>query len=653
MFLMVFSMYSCVTPGQESFNQGQGLDRQNRLEEAISLYEDAVAKEPDNKEYRATLDKARDMMASVRMDKAKSLLEVKPVTIDRLKSAQYEADKAQKYRPDSDEVRRLLSGIKSDMDRLSKRAGELYISSGKAAETNDWLAAVKGLREIKTFYPDYLDLPIKLGITESSAINYYLKEAGKLKADDDWGKALSMLETAANIQPDNSEITSMIKEAKQKNSAAYYLSKAEEAAKSADWSTVMKFTDKARNAGASGEANKKIDGLRQQASGYFIAKAEDALAARHLYTAYNHVMSAINLRPETRREQKGEDFILQLANAMVAAGDKYEGSGSLGNAYVWYDKASKLMPGRREFLSKVQSAKDKIKVRVVKKIAIMDFSPPSTNPDAGKIMTDSLLAHLTKNAGSEVKILARDVLGSILKEIELGQAGLSDIESAKKAGKLKGVDVFIGGSVLLYNIENNKTESQKMVNAVMGNKSVPNPEYQDWLAKHPRPTDEEQKSAPSRTINEEIRETLKYKVGMQKKTSSVSVSFRVIDVEEGEVKITKKLDKRKEAEGTYQEGMEFAGIPYKALEIVSDTELMGQVVDSAVAELGYEVLSRFQNLQVDYFKDAELASKKGDYEKAIEKYVDAMHVEELKVISSPVSQNSRKEVEQMLKQLGL
>jgi hypothetical protein len=189
----------------------------------------------------------------------------------------------------------------------------------------------------------------------------------------------------------------------------------------------------------------------------------------------------------------------------------------------------------------------------------------------------------------------------------------------------------------------------KMVNAVVGKKSVPNPAYQVWTAVHRTPTDEELRRAPPVTMEEEIREIVRYKVATQKKTATVSVSFRVIDVEEGEVVITKTLKNKKDVMDTYSEGVEFANIPFKELKLPADSEILEQVVEAAISELGYGVLSRFQNLQILYTNNAEMLKKKGDLESAIEKYVDAIHIEEVKNISTQISENARREIEQDLK----
>lgn len=652
-FISALFVYGCASSGKQTFEQGQELAKVNRIEEALSLYEDAVRQEPDNQEYKDTLKQARELLVKKYLDKARSFTDARPLTFDILRNAQNMVDKASKISPDNEDAAKLSAGIKSEMDALTKKAELLYSSATKAIETNDWVAAIEKLREIKTFYPAYLDLPVKLTLAENSSVEYYLKEAEKLKAAEDWGGVIRVLALAREIQPNNAELEARAKEAQEKHKPEHYLSMADDAAKNNDWENVMNFINKVKVFPLNGETIRKTEQLKLQASAFFMNKAEENFSGKHLYPAYVNLQSALNLRPEIRKDQKTAEFIEQMINAMIAVAEPYESGGQLGNAFVWYEKALKLSSGRREILAKTQSLKDIIKQKVVKKIAIMDFTSPSNSPDAGRIMTDSLLSYLTKNSSGDVKILARDVLGALLKEIELGQAGLYDIESAKKAGKLKGTDVFIFGSVLQYNVEKNIDEGYKVVSAVVGKKTHPNQAYQNWVSSHPQPDAEELKTAPPQYIDEEIRETIKYKVANHKKTASVNVSFRVIDVEEGEVVITKTLKNKKEAEDTYSEGVDFANIAYKALKLPSDTELFEQVVESSVADLGYEVLSRFQNLQVLYSNSAEILKKKGEFLRAIEKYVDAIHVEEVKNVSSPVSENARKEIEQILISLSI
>ena len=75
-------------------------------------------------------------------------------------------------------------------------------------------------------------------------------------------------------------------------------------------------------------------------------------------------------------------------------------------------------------------------------------------------------------------------------------------------------------------------------------------------------------------------------------------------------------------------------------------------MESVIAELGYAVLSRFQNLQVLYSNSAETLKGKGDPELVIERYMDAITAEEVKNSPSQISEKARNEIEVQLKALS-
>ena len=644
----------CVTPGTESFNLGQELARSNRLEEAIAMYEDALAKEPQNPEYAESLRKAKEALSGKHLEKAKTLFAQTPVTYDRAMSAYQEADKAARIAPDNRQAAALKSDIKSELDKLGKKAEAMYSEAMKANERNEWTEGVKKLRELNKFYPNYLDAASKLRRAEDNGVAYYLKEAEKSKKTEDWENTVKALTSAQEISPDRPEVVEGLKAAKLKHNADYYLKKAEEYTKANDWDMAMTFAQKASGFGMQADANKKIAMIKLQAAQHYVNQCGQFLSEKRLYSAYDSAIKAMTYDPSVKKDPISANVISQLLGAMAEKAAFYDNQGQLGNAFVWYDKIMGIDPNYQDIFFKVQTTRDKIRQRVIRKIAIMDFTPPTGSPDAGKIITDSLLAYITTHASSDVKILARDVLGAILKEIELGQAGLYDIESAKKAGRLQGTDVFIFGSVLNYNVDKNVSEGYKTVNVVIGKKSTPNPAYQMWLfSQKGGPSAEEQRNAPPATIDEDIRETFKYKVGTERKRSTVGVSFRVIDLEQGEVVITKTIKKSQEIKDDFSEGVESANIKYKALDMMSDSELLEKVTQEVVAELSHEVLSRFQNLQTQYFNLGETYKKKREYERAIEKYSDAVHLEEMKNISSPLSDSAKKEIELLLRQTAL
>jgi hypothetical protein len=232
----------------------------------------------------------------------------------------------------------------------------------------------------------------------------------------------------------------------------------------------------------------------------------------------------------------------------------------------------------------------------------------------------------------------------------MGQAGVYDIESAKKAGKLKGTDIFIFGSVLQYNVEKQTSEGQKMTNVVVAKKLVPNPTYQMWLMSQKGTSSDP--NAPPATIEEEIRETVRYKVGTEKKRAFIRVSYRLIDVEGGEVIATRNIQKVKEVSDDFSEGIPQANIPYDPLSNPADTELLDQVTQEIVTELGKQVLGYFSSPQTLYMRTGESLAKKREYEKAVEKYIDAITLEEMKNISGALTTRANREIDLMMNTLA-
>ncbi|HEY5512476.1 MAG TPA: CsgG/HfaB family protein [Geomonas sp.] len=640
----------CATPGKESYRIGLELEQQNRLEESVSLLEEAVVKASGNSEYSEACQRVKSVLISQHLNRAKAVLDSKPLTFGQLQQASSSVEKALKLSRDDKEAVQLNDEIGRQMNEMIQASEKLNIAANIAIEAKEWKYAIDSLKEVQGFYPAYPGLSAKLITTADDAVAYYLNEAESYKNAEDFPAAINMLILGKGIQPSSQRIAEVLSELRSMNSPESHLTKAAEFAKQNEWEKTLAHIKKARAQNPGADIIARMDKLQNDGAAFFMEKSLRYSVEADIYGAYENLSSAIDLKADIGQDPKYAEFVVKLNTALQERADAYESAGKLGNALAWYGKAHHLAGGgQRGLFAKIQALRDKIRQRVVKKIAIMDFTSPASTPDAGRLVTDSLLSNLTKNASGDVKIFARDVLGALLKEIELGQAGLYDIQSAKKAGKLKGTDILIFGNVNQCSVEKSVEDGLKMVNAVVGKKSVVNPAYQAWLAANPKPSKQAIEGAPPQLNEEEVREIVKYKVATHKKNANVIISFRLIDVEEGEVVLSKKLTNNELAVGTYSEGVEFAGIPFKELKLPSDSAMLEQVVEKTIAELGYGVLSRFQNLQIVYANSAEMQKKKGDYEGSIEKYVDATLVEEVKNIATQISENSRNEIDRLLK----
>jgi curli biogenesis system outer membrane secretion channel CsgG len=587
-------LWGCATPGQESFNQAQEFLKQNRLEESIARLEQAIVLEPKQLEYKKALEEAKTLL----------------------------------------EKRRL--------EEKQRRADGLFAEAAKAEAAGDWVQSVRIQKEIKSFYPGHPDLAARLTRAETQGVSYYRKNADKAKTTEDWGEVARNLTLAREIAPGQPDVIAGLQEADAKDTPTYYLSRVETLSRQNAWDRALVFIRRAAATDRDGAYAPQILSFKLAAAQFYVNRA--GREKRRLYPAYTTVM----MLSDAKDDPQVRVLIDQLLTLMYTQAEAYETSGQIGNAYTWYDRVSRMRSEYKEVFTKLQNLKDRLRERVVKKIAVMDFTSPSSNAEAGRIVTDSLLSYLTTNATSDVKILARDVMGTLLKEIEMGQSGLYDIESAKKAGKLKGTDVFIFGSVLQYNVEKQTSEGQKTTNIVVAQKSAPNPSYQMWLmTQKGTPTEADMKNAPPPTIQEEIRETVKYKVGTEKKRAFVRISYRLIDVEGGEVIVTKNLQKAKEVSDDFSEGIAMANIPYDPLQLPADTELLDQVTQEIVSDLGKQVIEYFSSPQTLYVRAGEALVKKREYEKAVEKYVDAIILEEMKNITGPLSTRMTRDIDEV------
>lgn len=648
--IVMLLVTGCVTAGKDSFDIARQLEQQKRLEDALPMYEDALSKDSANPEYRAALAGVRSRLARQILESASEQLNVTPLKYDNLRNAQGYLDKALKVDPDNVEARSMADSLKGQMDQMLKKAETSYSSAMKALEAKNWLSALEQLKEIRLYYPGYLDLAVKIATTENGAISFFLKEADRYKASDDVDALVKSLESALAVQPGNQQIAAALKDAKSKNTATANVEKAERFAGENRWDRVPVYLKRAQGLGPNAAEKERIGKLYADGGVKLMEKATADLDKKALYSAYVDTMIAFDFNPAVFKSSAADDLRRQLVAQMTAKADELDAAGYIGLALYWTECAYKVSGSQKELYQKIQGLKDKVRQRVIKKIAIMDFNPPANNPDAARLVTDSLLSYMTRNASGDVKILARDVLGALIKEIEMGQAGLYDIESAKKSGKLKGTDVFIFGSLLQYAVEKNVEEGQKMVIAKVGIDREPNPQYSAWMANNPRPSEDDRRYAPPAFIEKDKTETIRYKVATHRKTANVTISFRVIDVESGEVVITKTLKSKKEATGTYSEGVDIAGIPYQKLDLPQDSDLLEKAVDEAISDLGHQVLSRFQNLQETYLNTAEVLKKKGDTEPVAEKYMDAVVTEEVKNIKSPITENARRGMDLLLKQ---
>jgi curli biogenesis system outer membrane secretion channel CsgG len=329
--------------------------------------------------------------------------------------------------------------------------------------------------------------------------------------------------------------------------------------------------------------------------------------------------------------------------------EKYVEKELWGNALVWYQKVESLNQNYPELYEKMRDVREeRIKRRIKKSIAVFDFTSPSNDKDAGRIAADKLVAYLYQKASLDLRIIERENLQNILREMQLGQSGLVDVKSAQTVGKMRGIDTFIMGNVLKYLSTRSDNSSMEQVKVLVDEEDVRNPEFSDWLIMHPRPTEEDMKTAPPRTIKKRNYQFISYKKGAVKVVALFDISYKLVDTATGENVFTNTIPGRLIKEDKYQDGVPVANIPYDPLEIQTESEVLGELTDQKISEMGQSVLKHFQSLEIEYYNQGQQHQKNRRFDMAIEKYVDAVYDEKLKGISTPVSQNALNSIDQLI-----
>jgi len=102
-------------------------------------------------------------------------------------------------------------------------------------------------------------------------------------------------------------------------------------------------------------------------------------------------------------------------------------------------------------------------------------------------------------------------------------------------------------------------------------------------------------------------------------------------------------------EDRYQDEVPMANIPYDALDLPSELEVLDELSNAKAAQVppGKNVLKHFQSLEVEYFNEAQVQVKRRRYEQAVEKFMDAIFDEKLKRITTPITLKSQDIIEKL------
>lgn len=646
-FLVLFFALLWACAVSESFKIGRDMARDKRWDEAIAYYEKALKESPDNSEYKEALDVAKRESAKVHFEKAKNAMERLPrhdlPAIDRVMK---EADAALALDPGNAEISSFHAGLVKKKVELQGAIKSLYAQAEIDLKKEDWPAAVSSLKKINEIFPSYEDIGDKLALAyqQSSRINYRL--GLDLAKKEEWKGAAIAFKAVLDMNPNYYDTKKLYAEAKSKDNIEYFLAEASKAEASRNLERAILMYERALEYDpARPDIKNRLKSDLDKAGQNCFDEAMASIRSGKLSRASRKMQAAKTYSPALQNNPLYREMSSSLISKLMLRGDSYSERGKWANALLWYQKVEAIDPNHANIFFKVQEVKDNIKKRIRKSIAVFDFKSPSNNKDAGKIIASKLITYLYRNASGDVRIIERENLESILKELQLGQTGLVDVDTVQKVGKMGGIDTFIMGDVLRFTTEYRDYPSNNQVKVLVDEEDIHNPAFSDWLLAHPRPTEEELKTAPPRTMKKKNFQFVSYKSGYARISTSLETSYKLIDTRSGENLFANTVAGKLAREGKYQDGVPLANIPQKVLEIPTELDVLDELTNLKVTEMGQSILKHFQNLEIEYFNAGQQQNKRRNSEEAVERFTDAIFDEGLKSIKTPVTQNSRETID--------
>lgn len=631
----------------EVYKIGQDMMAQNRPDEAIGYFEQALKEDPESQEVKNALTRARESAAKLHYTKARKTLETTPeLTMAAMEQVVKGAEQALKMDPKNIEIVAFHRTVQEKMKTLQEQLKSLYTQAEQDIAKEDWLAAMAKLRQINRIFPNYEETGSRLAKVEQEGARYFYQQGLQLGAQDDWNMAAKAFKSALEINPRYMDAGKLYEEAKNKDNPQYYEDEAKKAADTGNWIRAIAMMEKALEYHPdNADLGNRLDQTKQKAAKINFDEAVKQIGAGSLYGAVKRMDMARTYLPSLRGEAAYKAALKDLTNKLLERADKYQERELWGNALIWLQKAELMNPNQPELFQKLIDVKDRINRRIRKSVAVFDFGSPSNNRDAGRIVADKLIAYLHKNASGDLRIIERENLQSILREMQLGQTGIVDIKSAQTVGKMRGIDTFIMGNVLHYAAKMTDNPSTAQVKVLVDEEDVANPDYQTWLIIHQRPTVEELKTAPPRTIKKRNYQFVSYRQGVAKVNAIFEISYKLVDTLSGENIFTNTIAGRTTKEDKYQDAVPMANIVHDPLELPTETEVLDDLTNTKVTEMGQSVLKHFQSLEKVYFDEAQVLQKRRNFESAIEKYTDAIYDEKLKGITTPISQKAQEQID--------
>ncbi|MDM8553269.1 CsgG/HfaB family protein [Desulfococcaceae bacterium HSG7] len=647
----ILSLLACMA-GKKQFDIGMELQKVAKYEEAVAYLEMALQLEPQNKQYQQMLTDVKMEWINQLVSRGFEALKAQTsLTIMDIDKAQASLVQARHINTDSQNVKDFAAELQKIRQVFLSDIKQSYTQAKQYLNDEKWLQAYFDFQQLENRFPGYEDTSTLLNQVANEGAKAYYEQARGVFEQYNFKDAIPFLRKALSIKADYRPARELLELAEKRDNKAYFSAQAQNLVGKQKWDQALFMLTEALTYEP---LNQKLQDhkhrIQTRAGNFYIQNAWSELNAGQLKKAMEHYQQAkkYSMYPSNSEIDKLQTELCSMASYIA---ESFKEQGKLGSAWYWYKQIGAVNPEYPQISYLTQEMEDNIKQRVMKSIAVFDFSSPSDHQDAGIIVADNLITYLFKNSSGDIKILERENLKSILEEMQPGQIGVVSQNNAKEMGRLYGIDVAIMGSVLLFKVDSSTTESAKTVSYQIGERIEDNIDFLNWKAKHPNPDEDAVAKAPEAKIKVPVIVEKEYIVAHHKKIALIQVSFQIVDVITGENILIKTIEREQMAEDEASAGLAEASVKFDPMEIPTDTELLQNLADKVVDELGDEVLKPIHNMEKTYFQDGKQLMWRGDNPEAIESFINAIFDEKIKQIKdSPLTASAMKHLDEIFRE---
>ncbi len=636
--------------GKADFEVGQTLSGQQKWDEAIRAYEQALQKEPDNAQYRVALAQARAGAAQEQLRSATAVAGTMAQLPEVDRGLQV-IERALRYDAQHAPSLAFQARLRDRRAALVAEIERRLVEGRGFAQREEWTQAEQAAIRVLAIDPGNAAAARQRQEAVRGAIEKSLRLAGQAEAAEEWREAARYLEEALAREPNNETIQARLRTAQERDSLAHYLGRAGQLESEGQLEKAFGFLKLAgkywpNDVRVRDAMDRVAREGRRRYYGEALRRAENDDWGK-VYAALAQAVQGFGAA--TTVDAPLRSMARELSAKLYDRALEFENQKLWGNTWLWLRELQQVDPAYRDTANKVEQTREKLLDRASLKIAVLELEAPRAAPDSGSIVSGSIVTNLFKLGRKDFKVIEREALQSIIKEISIGQAGVLDVETAKEIGKIAGIDTILVGRVLQYKVDQNESEGRKTVTVQVGTRTVPNPAYQLFLAEVGAGRKKLSDGAPPQTIQEPEKQLFTYRVGTVTAIGYVSVSFRLVGVERGEILLAEKIDEQETFREDYSEGVEAAGIQAVSKNAPIPTEVLNRVSEKVVGKIVQLIARHYGRRQQFYLEAGRELQRRRQFTRAVEEFMNCVASADLEKTGEPYAAQARSHIEELMR----